>query len=409
MALKKISRNVAIIGAGAAGMMCATEAGKRGRSVILLDHAHKLAEKIRISGGGHCNFTNRYVKPENYLSQNPHFCRSALARYTPQHFISLIERHGIRYHEKKSGQLFCVDSSQQIIDMLQRECASAGVDWQMPSQVQKIECISDDNGVVLGNNKRFLITTERNIIAADSLVIATGGISIPQIGASAFGYQVANQFGIRVTPLHPGLVGLTFASADFTGFKDISGVSIDAMVSCDGKSFRENVLFTHRGLSGPAILQVSSYWQPGKPLHINLLPQSDISQIFAEHRQSTALLPNILTRYLPKRFVQIWCSAIFAELSSAAKPMKQYRDNELHRIADRIHDWQIVPSGTAGYKKAEVTLGGVDTHELSSKTMESRRIPRLYFIGEVVDVTGQLGGYNFQWAWSSGYAAGLFV
>ncbi|MBS0424360.1 MAG: NAD(P)/FAD-dependent oxidoreductase [Proteobacteria bacterium] len=408
MVLKKISRNIVIIGAGAAGMMCAIEGGKRGRSVILLDHAHKLAEKIRISGGGRCNFTNRYVKPENYFSENPHFCRSALARFTPQDFIALIEKHGIRYHEKKSGQLFCVDSSQQIIDMLQRECASTGVDWQMPSQVQKIEGFVGNNAVAHGN-KRFLITTERSIIAADSLVIATGGLSIPQIGASAFGYQVANQFGIRVTSLRPGLVGLTFAAGDFVGFKDISGISIDAIVSCDGASFRENILFTHRGLSGPAILQISSYWQPGKPLHINLLPQFDVNQIFLEHRQNAIMLPNLLARYLPKRFAQIWCSAIFAELSSAAKPIKQYRDNELHQIANRIHGWQIIPSGTTGYKKAEVTLGGVDTHELSSKTMESRHVSGLYFIGEVVDVTGQLGGYNFQWAWSSGYAAGQVV
>jgi predicted Rossmann fold flavoprotein len=376
--------------------------------VILLDHAHKLAEKIRISGGGRCNFTNRYVKPENYLSENPHFCRSALARFTPHDFIALIEKHGIHYHEKKSGQLFCVDSSQQIINMLQHECASAGVDWQMPCQVQKIEYIADNNAVGLGS-KRFLITAEHCVIATDSLVIATGGLSIPQIGASAFGYQVANQFGIRVTSLRPGLVSLTFAANDFAGFKDISGISIDAVVSCDDTSFRENVLFTHRGLSGPAILQVSSYWQPGKPLHINILPQLDAGHIFSENRQSTVMLPNLLACYLPKRFVQIWCSAIFAELSFIAKPIKQYRDNELHQIASRIHDWQIVPSGTTGYKKAEVTLGGVDTHELSSKTMESRRMPGLYFIGEVVDVTGQLGGYNFQWAWSSGYAAGQVV
>ncbi len=386
-------------------MMCAIEAGKRSRSVILLDHAHKLAEKIRISGGGRCNFTNRHAKPENYLSENPHFCRSALARFTPQDFIALIEKYGIRYHEKKFGQLFCDDSSQQIIDMLRRECASAGVDWQMSSPVQRIECIAD-NHAVEHDGKKFLITTERSVIATDSLVIATGGISIPQIGASPFGYQVANQFGIRVTSLRPGLVGLIFATSDFAGFKDISGISIDAVVGCNGASFRENVLFTHRGLSGPAILQISSYWQPGKYLHINLLPQYDTGQIFSEHRQSAIMLPNLLARYLPKRFVQIWCPAIFAELSSTAKPMKQYRDNELHRIATRIHDWRIVPSGTTGYKKAEVTLGGVDTHELSSKTMESKRVPGLYFIGEVVDVTGQLGGYNFQWAWASGYAAG---
>ncbi|MBS0298680.1 MAG: NAD(P)/FAD-dependent oxidoreductase [Proteobacteria bacterium] len=408
MTLRKISKDVAIIGAGAAGMMCAIEAGKRDRSVILLDHAHKLAEKIRISGGGHCNFTNRYVKPESYLSENPHFCRSALARFTPQDFIALIEEHDIRYHEKKSGQLFCIDSSQQIIDMLQHECAKAGVDWQMPTQVQRVEYASI-NSDLQNSKKKFLVTTERNIIVTDSLVIATGGLSIPQIGASALGYQIANQFGIRVTSLRPGLVGLTFSSEDFSGFKEISGVSIDVAVSCDNASFRENVLFTHRGLSGPAILQISSYWRPGKPLHINLLPQHNVHQIFSEYRQSALMLSNLLARYLPKRFTDIWCAAVFTELSLMVKPVNQFKNNELNRIADKIHDWQVMPSGTTGYKKAEVTLGGVDTQELSSKTMESKKVPGLFFIGEVVDVTGQLGGFNFQWAWASGYAAGQVV
>jgi len=406
--LKKVSKDVVIIGAGAAGMMCAIEAGKRSRNVILVDHARKLAEKIRISGGGRCNFTNRYTKAENFLSSNPHFCRSALARFTPQDFIALIEKHGIRYHEKKSGQLFCDDSSQQIIDMLHDECAAAGVDWQMPSQVKQVQYFPADKEI-RDIKQKFILTTERNTIEASSLVIATGGLSIPQIGASAFGYQVANQFDIRVMPLRPALVGLTFAAEDFVGFKDISGISIDAEVNCKGASFRESILFTHRGLSGPAILQISSYWQPGEFIHINLLPQQDVQQNFLMHRQSATLLPNLLARYLPKRFVQAWCSAMLAQLSIAVKPMSQYRDDELRQIADKLHDWQIVPSGTVGYKKAEVTLGGVDTHELSSKTMESKRIPGLYFIGEVVDVTGHLGGFNFQWAWSSGYAAGQAV
>ncbi len=406
--LKKISKDVAIIGAGAAGMMCAIEAGKRGRSVLLIDHTHKLAEKIRISGGGRCNFTNRYAKAENFLSSNPHFCRSAMARFTPQDFIALIEKHRICYHEKKSGQLFCDDSSQQIIDMLQHECATAGVDWQMPSQVKQVEYLATDQETQHAGWK-FILTTERNSITASSLVIATGGLSIPQIGASALGYQIANQFGIRVTPLRPGLVGLTFSAEDFAGFKDISGVALDAEVSCSGAAFRENILFTHRGLSGPAILQISSYWQPGEFIHVNLLPQQDAQQIFLTHRQSAMMLPNLLTHYLPKRFVQAWCSIMLAQLSIAAKPMSQYRDSELRQIADKLHNWQIVPSGTVGYKKAEVTLGGVDTHELSSKTMESKRVPGLYFIGEVVDVTGHLGGFNFQWAWSSGYAAGQAV
>lgn len=401
-------KDVAIIGAGAAGMMCAVEAGKRGRSVILIDHARKLAEKIRISGGGRCNFTNRYTAAENFISNNPHFCRSALARFTPQDFIALIERHGIRYHEKKSGQLFCNDSSQQIIDMLHSECIAAGVDWQMPSQVRHIAYLAVDEETQQIEHK-FIVTTERNIIEANALVIATGGLSIPQIGASAFGYQVANQFDIRVTSLRPALVGLTFTIEDFAAFKDIPGVAIDAEVSCGGALFRENVLFTHRGLSGPAILQISSYWQPGESLHVNLLPQQDANQIFLASRQSTMVLTNLLNRYLPKRFVQIWCAVMLAQLSIAVKPMNQYHDHELRQIAEELHDWQIVPSGTAGYKKAEVTLGGVDTHELSSKTMESKRIPGLYFIGEVIDVTGHLGGFNFQWAWSSGYAAGQFV
>lgn len=406
--MKKLTKDVVIIGAGAAGMMCAIEAGKRGRNVILVDHARKLAEKIRISGGGRCNFTNRHVKAENFLSGNPHFCRSALARFTPQDFTALIEKHGIRYHEKKSGQLFCDDSSQQVIDMLQSECAAAGVDWQMPSQVKQVEYVKA-NKETQDNEQKFILTTERNTIETSSLVIATGGLSIPQIGASAFGYQIANQFDIRVTPLRPGLVSLTFATEDFVGFKDISGVAIDAEVSCKGASFRESILFTHRGLSGPAILQISSYWQPGEFIHINLLPQQDVRQIFSTHKQGVALLPNLLARYLPKRFVQAWCSAILTQLSIAAKPMNQYIDGELCQIADKLHNWQTLPSGTAGYKKAEVTLGGVDTHELSSKTMESKRIHGLFFIGEVIDVTGHLGGFNFQWAWSSGCAAGQVV
>lgn len=405
MFLKKTSKDVVIIGAGAAGMMCAIEAGKRGRSVMLVDHARKLAEKIRISGGGRCNFTNRYTKAENFISGNPHFCRSALARFTPQDFIALLEKHGIRYHEKKLGQLFCDDSSQQIIDMLLRECAAARVDWQMPCQLKQVEYLPADKETQ-HTERKFVLTTERNTIEASSLVIATGGLSIPQIGASALGYQIASQFGIRVTSLRPALVGLTFAAEDFIAFKDIPGIAMDAEVSCRGSAFRESILFTHRGLSGPAILQISSYWQPGDLIHINLLPQQDAQQIFLAHRHSAMLLPNLLARYLPKRFVQVWCSATLFQLSMTAKPINQYREVELRQIADKLHNWNIIPTGTIGYRKAEVTLGGVDTHELSSKTMESKRILGLYFIGEVVDVTGHLGGFNFQWAWSSGYAAG---
>lgn len=400
-------QDVVVVGSGAAGMMCAIEAGKRGRSVLIIDHASKLAEKIRISGGGRCNFTNLYAKPDHFLSANLHFCRSALARYTPQNFVALIEKHGIRYHEKKLGQLFCDGSAQQVIDMLQRECEAAGVTWQMPSQVVQVDYQAGDHSVK--RSHRFIVKTERNTIETNALVIATGGLSIPQIGASAFGYQIAKQFDINVTALRPALVGLTFAPEDFVNFKAISGVALTAEVSCNGASFCENVLFTHRGLSGPAILQISSYWQRGKCIHINLLPQQDAQEIIFIHKQSTILLPNLLARFLPKSFVQAWCVTTLGQYLNAEKPMNQYRESELHQIVKKLHNWQISPVGTVGYKKAEVTLGGVDTHELSSKTMESRRIPGLYFIGEVVDVTGHLGGFNFQWAWSSGYAAGLVV
>ncbi len=402
----QLTKDVVVIGAGAAGMMCAIEAGKRGRSVLLLDHASKLAEKIRISGGGRCNFTNLYVKPENFLSNNPHFCRSALARFTPQDFIALIEKNRIAYHEKKLGQLFCNDNSQQIIDMLLSECDKVGVVWQVSSQVRRIEMINQEDS---SSAARFLLTTDRNVLAANALVIGTGGLSIPQIGASAFGYQVATQFNIAVTPLRPALVGLTFASEDFACFAKISGVAIDAIVSCNGSAFRENVLFTHRGLSGPAILQISLYWQAGDVIQINLLPQHDVISLFLACRRSSQLLTNLLAQYLPKRFVQAWLEVALATMAEIVRPMNQYSDHVLHQIAKKVQCWEVMPIGTVGYKKAEVTCGGVDTQELSSKTLEAKKISGLYFIGEVVDVTGQLGGFNFQWAWSSGYAAGQYV
>lgn len=398
-----LTKDVVVIGAGAAGMMCALEAGKRGRAVLLLDHATRLAEKIRISGGGHCNFTNRHAGPKNFLSHNPHFCRSALARFTPQDFIALVEKHGIRYHEKKLGQLFCDDSAQQIIDLLRQECATAGVEWQMPCRVQSINPAKPD----ADSSGGFVLETDRGGIVTDALVIATGGLSIPQIGASPFGYRVAEQFGIAVTPLRPALVPLTFAPEQLACFADLPGVALDAVVSCKGARFRENLLITHRGLSGPAILQISSYWQPGEAIHINLLPDLDAAALLLAQRHSASLLPNLLAQYLPRRFAQAW-----SETSAAAQPLKplqHYSENELRQIAAQLHDWQVTPSGTVGYKKAEVTLGGVDTRELSSKTMQANKVPGLYFIGEVVDVTGQLGGFNFQWAWASGYAAGQFV
>ncbi len=397
----KLIKDVVVIGAGAAGMMCALEAGKRGRAVLLLDHATRLAEKIRISGGGHCNFTNLHVGPENFLSHNTHFCRSALARFTPQDFIALVKKHGIRYHEKKLGQLFCDDSSQQIIDLLRQECAAAGVEWLMPCRVQNISLADTDSG------SGFALETDRGGIVTDALVIATGGLSIPQIGASPFGYRVAEQFGIAVTPLRPALVPLTFAPEQLACFAGLPGVALDAVVSCNSAHFRENVLITHRGLSGPAILQISSYWQPGDIIHINLLPDLDATALLLTHRHSASLLPNLLAQYLPRRFAQAWSETIAAV--QPLRPLQHYSERELQQIAAQLHDWQVTPSGTVGYKKAEVTLGGVDTRELSSKTMHAKKVPGLYFIGEVVDVTGHLGGLNFQWAWASGYAAGQFV
>ncbi len=410
--------DVLIIGAGAAGMMCAIEAARRGRSVQLLDHYKKLAEKIRISGGGRCNFTNLYAKPENYLSNNPHFCRSALARYTTQHFITWLNQHGIGYHEKKLGQLFCDEGSAAIIAMLKNECDAVGVRWFMSCEVHKIERLDpsfpqaeegqDARGNTYPSAERFNCSTNHGTFRAQSLVIASGGLSIPKIGATPFGYQLAQQFDIPVTKLKPGLVPLSFHPDDWTPYVDLAGISVDAVVSHGKQIFRENLLFTHRGLSGPAILQISSYWEPGQPLHINLLPDHDILQLFAQQRDSRMLLNNFFAQYLPKRFVETWCTQLAGTNFSGNKPISQYSNKEIAALAAKLHDWQITPSGTLGYAKAEVTCGGVDTHALSSKSMEANEVDGLYFIGEVVDVTGQLGGYNFQWAWSSGYAAGQY-
>ncbi len=382
--------HVLIVGAGAAGMMCALTAAQRGRSVLLLDHSAKLAEKIRISGGGRCNFTNLNAKPENYLSQNPHFCRSALARFTPQHFTAMLDRHSIGYHEKTLGQLFCDDGAEVIIAMLKAECDAAGVRWCKPCSVEKIE-----------RSDAFYVTTPRGQYRAESLVIASGGISIPQIGATPFGYRVAEQFGVPMTKLKPGLVPLSFHPEEWAIYAELSGASVDAVVSFGKRSFRENLLFTHRGLSGPAILQISSYWEPGQPLSIDLLPDLDLHALFTEQRSSKMLLSNFLAQYLPKRLAEIVATQWLEN-----KPLNQYAEKELRALAEKLKGWQITPTGTLGYNKAEVTCGGVDTHALSSKTMECTTVPGLYFIGEVMDVTGQLGGYNFQWAWASGYAAG---
>jgi len=387
--------DVIIIGSGAAGLMCALQAGQRGRSVVLLDHAKKLAEKIRISGGGHCNFTNLNTRPENFISANPNFCRSALARYTPQDFIALLQKHNIGFHEKTLGQLFCDDEAEVIIAMLRGECDAAGVKRFMSCEIEKIE-----------RDKKFHVSTSRGEFDAKSLVIATGGLSIPRAGATPFGYHVAEQFGVPIAKLKPGLVPLTFAPDDWKPYADLTGVSLDVTVSFGKQSFRENMLVTHRGLSGPAILQISSYWQHGEALHIDLLPACDMTSLLDEQKASKKLLSNYLTQWFPKSFAEAWC----AQLPGIEnKPLNQYNDKQRKQIAAALHDWQITPSGTLGYTKAEVTCGGIDTRALSSKTMECIDVPGLYFIGEVVDVTGQLGGHNFQWAWASGYAAGQAV
>ena len=375
-------------------MMCAATAGQRGKRVLLLDHAGKIGEKIRISGGGRCNFTNLHCRPENFLSRNPSFCRSALARYTPRHFIALVEKHGIRHHEKTLGQLFCDESATQIIDVLKAECDAGGVRWNFPCEVETIE----------RRETGFVLTTSSGCLEAPSLVIATGGLSIPKIGASPFGYRVAEQFGLAIVPPRPALVPLIFDAAEVARFADLAGVSVDAVVGAGGGRFREALLFTHRGLSGPAVLQISSYWTPGEPLHIDLSPDHRIEDLLFRDRRSRALPATVLADVLPKRLAQLWC-----EQAGLATPIAQTGDKALRALAASLHDWQVLPSGTAGYQKAEVTLGGVDTRGLSSKTMAANEVPGLHFIGEVVDVTGWLGGFNFQWAWASGHAAGEAV
>jgi len=384
--------DVVVVGAGAAGMMCAAVAARRGRRVLLIEHYHLIGEKIRISGGGRCNFTNVNASPENFLSQNPDFCRSALACYTPQDFIDLVERYGIAWHEKKLGQLFCDNTAQDIISMLVTECDRAQVEWRMPCNVTDI---------VRGNNG-FDVATSAGTLSAESLIIATGGLTVPKIGATPFGYRIAEQFGLSVVAPRPALVPLACDTATLARYGDLAGVSLDAEVSCNGGRFRENLLFTHRGLSGPAILQISSYWNGREPIHIDLLPDRDGAAWLRAEHASSARLHAVLGQHLPKRFAQQW-----SEAQDATQPMSRLSDARVQALGMSLNDWPLLPSGTLGYNKAEVTLGGVDTRELSSKTMEAARVPGLFFIGEVVDVTGHLGGYNFQWAWASGHAAGL--
>ena len=394
--------DVIVIGGGAAGLFCAIQAGKRGRKVVVLEHSETIGKKIRISGGGRCNFTNVYTNPDNFTSSNPHFCKSALARYTPADFISLVEKHGIAYHEKTLGQMFCDGSSQQIIDLLLRECEMAGVEIRCGCQVYDV-----NRDPQAGS---FSVRTNQGTIRSSALVIATGGLSIPTLGATDFGYRIARQFGLRIEEPRPALVPLTLTSQMLKRLAKLSGVSLEALVSCVGwdsrraPAFRESILITHRGLSGPAILQISTYWKRGTPISINLFPDEDVYEMLRSNQGSGIELANLLSRFLPKRFAHAWC-----ELYAASKPLKQYESAELRDIAQKLDYLQITPAGTEGFRKAEVTAGGVSTTELSSQTMEAKRVPGLYFIGEVVDVTGQLGGYNFQWAWASGYAAGQFV
>ncbi len=389
--------NVLIVGAGAAGMMCAIEAAKRGRSVVVIDHNDQPGEKIRISGGGRCNFTNIHTRPENFVSANAHFCKSALSRFTPRDFIKLIETYGIAYHEKTLGQLFCDNSAMQIIDMLLSEMDAAGARLMLETSVSRVE---NQNGL-------FHVKTSRGVFECDSLVIATGGLSIPKMGATPFGYDIARQFGHSIVETRAALVPLLFAPDTLALTKELAGVSVDPItVQCGKTSFREALLFTHRGLSGPAILQISSYWDGRAPIIVNLLPDMDVFLVLKEMRSThpRTLLHNALATKLPKRLAEI-----VARETGHDMPLADLSDAKLRTVADHTHRWHVTPIGTEGYRTAEVTAGGVDTSELSSKTMESQKQKGLYFIGEVVDVTGHLGGFNFQWAWASGWCTGQFV
>ena len=376
-----------IIGAGAAGLFCAIEAGKRGKRVLIIEHNAQVGRKILISGGGRCNFTNVQVKAENFISNNPHFCKSALARYTPQDFLELVKKHRIEFYEKTLGQLFCRESSRLIVEMLLAECTKASVEIRTNCSVKNIR-----------KNDFFEIETNQGIFAAENLVIATGGLSFPKIGATDFGYKVARRFGLKITETRPSLVPLASSKNNFS---KLAGVSIDSLVSTDKQSFRENILFTHRGLSGPAILQISNYWQRKKAVSIDLMPEINALELLDQNRESKQNLANFLSRFLPNRFAEIFTSNDFPH-----KPLNQFNRKEIENIAENLNNWQILFDETEGFHKAEVTLGGIDTTELSSQTMESKKVKGLFFIGEVVDVTGWLGGYNFQWAWSSGFAAG---
>ena len=388
--------DVIIIGAGAAGMMCAIESGKRGKSVLLVDHAAKIAEKIRISGGGRCNFTNINTQPKNFISQNPNFSISALNQYTPHDFIELIKKHNIAYHEKTLGQLFCDHKSQLIIDMLLSECNQANVKIKKSFVVDKVEKVNDDYIVINNNDKYF----------SKSLVIATGGLSIPKIGATDFGYKIANQFNLNIVETQPALVPLTFTDEILSLCNELSGLSLNANISQGNISFEEGMLFTHRGLSGPSILQISSYWSQGDSIKINLCPRDNLGEILQDKKNTKPKqnIISILCEFLPKRLAMIIC-----DKNKFKGNISELSKQSLDKINNIINSWRVTPKGSEGYRTAEVTRGGVDTDEISSKTMMCRNHPGLFFIGEVVDVTGHLGGYNFQWAWSSGFVAGQYT
>ncbi|MDF1796340.1 MAG: NAD(P)/FAD-dependent oxidoreductase [Coxiellaceae bacterium] len=389
--------DVIIIGAGAAGLMCAIEAGKRGRQVLVLDSANKPGKKILMSGGGRCNFTNMDVSHENFISHNPHFCKSALSRYTPWHFIDWVKNTNIPFHEKTLGQLFCDNKSKDILNMLLAACEKVSASIQLKTNVTKITQKKDNS---------FTLETSHGNYSCESLVIASGGLSIPTLGSSPFGYKVAEQFDIKVWPTRAGLVPFTLHDHDKQRFEALSGVSVDCIASCNDQSFREQMLFTHRGLSGPAMLQISSYWQPGDILTIQLIPDTNLFEQLksAQSQQPKLLLKNCLHQCLPKSLVAVWLDE-----DPANTALHSFSHKQLQSIADSFQQWQIKPNGTEGYRTAEVTLGGVDCDAVSSKTFEANNAPGLYFIGEVLDVSGWLGGYNFQWAWASGFAAGKVV
>ncbi len=387
--------DVVIIGAGASGLMCAIEAGKRGRKVLVLDHANKAGKKILMSGGGRCNFTNYSIETNNFISHNPHFCKSALSRYSQWDFLALIGRYQIPFHERDHGQLFCNDSAKDILSMLLAECAQAGVVVQLNTAIQTIERLAD----------HFQLKTSQGSFTSQTVVVATGGLSIPKMGATPLGYKIAEQFGINVLPTCAGLVPFTLQPEDKELYSALSGIAVHCQISNKRQSFSENLLFTHRGLSGPAILQISSYWRAGEDILINLLPQVDLKSELKDLRQQKLKnrLKLILESYLPKRLISVFLPEDLLKLS-----LQDLSDKQIQQVADRLNNWSIKPNGTEGYRTAEVTSGGIDCDAVSSKTMESKQVPGLYFIGEVLDVTGWLGGYNFQWAWSSAWCAGQY-